>query len=203
MQGAGVGVAVIIKTVRGEAAAPWFEDLARLRIGVFRAFPYLYEGDPEYERRYLAAYARSAESLFVLALDGGKVVGASTAMPMREETEEFRAPFLAAGRDVAQIFYYGESVLSPEYRGQGIGVRFFEEREAAARAGGFGLCAFCAVERPADHPLRPADYVPLNEFWRKRGYVHHPELRTHFSWRDLGEAEESLKPMSFWLKEIG
>lgn len=193
---------IIIKAVRGEAAAPYVEDLARLRIAVFRAFPYLYEGDLAYERKYLSAYARSAQSLFVLALDGAKVVGAATAMPMSEETEEFRAPFLAAGWDVGRIFYYGESVLLPEHRGEGIGVRFFEAREAAAREGGFAQACFCAVERPADHPLRPADYVPLDAFWRKRGYARHPELRTAFSWRDLGEAEESLKPMVFWMKAI-
>lgn len=189
--------------VQGEAAAPYFDDLARLRITVFRAFPYLYEGDPAYERDYIATYARSAESLFVLAFDGERVVGASTGIPLREETEEVRAPFQAAGWDTERIFYFGESVLLPDYRGQGIGVRFFEEREGhARRAGCFDLCCFSAVERPADHPLRPAGYVPLNDFWRRRGYQHRPELRTTFSWRDLGESAESAKPMSFWIKDI-
>lgn len=189
--------------VQGEAAAPYFDDLARLRITVFRAFPYLYEGDFDYERRYIATYARSAESLFVLAFDGERVVGASTGIPMREETEAFRAPFQAAGWDSERIFYFGESVLLPDYRGQGIGVRFFQEREGhARRARRFDFCCFSAVERPADHPLRPAGYLPLNDFWRRRGYEHHPELRTTFSWRDLGESAESAKPMSFWIKDI-
>jgi GNAT superfamily N-acetyltransferase len=94
-------------------------------------------------------------------------------------------------------------VLLPSYRGQGIGVRFFEEREAyARRLGRFDHCCFCAVERPADHPLRPADYVPLNGFWSKRGYMHQPQLGTEFSWRDIDENEESAKPMSFWMKEL-
>ncbi len=194
---------VRIETFQGQAAEPYFEDLARLRIEVFRAFPYLYEGDLAYERKYVSTYARSPQSLFVLALDGEKAVGASTAMPMREETEEFQRPFRAAGWNVERIFYYGESVLLPEYRGGGIGVRFFEEREGfARRSGAYDFCCFSAVERPQDHPLRPADYQPLDAFWRKRGYVHRPELRTEFSWRDLGEAEESLKPMSYWLKDL-
>jgi hypothetical protein len=58
------------------------------------------------------------------------------------------------------------------------------------------------VERPADHPLRPVDYVPLDAFWNRRGYVHQPQLRTEFSWRDIGEDKESAKPMSFWMKEL-
>lgn len=192
-----------ILTVRGPEAAPYLDDLARLRIQVFRAFPYLYDGDLAYEREYVATYAQSAESLFVLALDGTGVVGASTGIPMNEETEAFRAPFLADGWNPARIFYFGESVLLPAYRGQGVGVRFFEEREAhARRMGHFDHCCFSAVERPVDHPLRPADYVPLDAFWRRRGYTHHPELRTRFTWRDVGDAQETAKPMSYWLKDL-
>lgn len=188
---------------QGPEIGPHIDDLARLRIEVFRAFPYLYEGSLDYEQNYLVTYASSPESLFVLAFDGESVVGVSTGMPMDHETEAFRKPFVEGGWDPARIFYFAESVLLPSYRGQGIGVRFFEEREAyARRLGRFDHCCFCAVERPADHPLRPADYVPLNAFWSKRGYVHQPQLRTEFSWRDIGENEESAKPMSFWMKEL-
>ena len=193
-----------IKIVHGPDIHPHIPDLARLRIAVFRAFPYLYEGSEDYEADYLSTYARSPESLFVLALDGGRIVGASTGVPMADETAAFKAPFVAAGLDPETIFYFGESVLLPGWRGRGLGVRFFEEREAyARRLGRFDLCAFCAVERPADHPLRPADYVPLDDFWSRRGYVHRPDLRTTFSWKDVGEAEETEKPMSFWLKKVG
>ena len=188
---------------QGPEIGPHIDDLARLRIEVFRAFPYLYEGSLDYEQNYLSTYASSPESLFVLAFDGESVVGVSTGMPMDHETEAFRKPFVEGGWNPARIFYFAESVLLPRYRGQGIGVRFFEEREAyARRLGRFDHCCFCAVERPADHPLRPADYVPLHAFWTRRGYVHHPELRTEFSWRDIGEREESAKPMSFWMKEL-
>ncbi|NVK40603.1 MAG: GNAT family N-acetyltransferase [Oceanospirillaceae bacterium] len=192
-----------IKTLCGEAIAPYIDDLARLRIEVFRAFPYLYDGDLEYERGYLSTYARSPESLFVLALDGDRVVGAATGVPMADETEEFKRPFVAAGWNPDEIFYFGESVLLPEYRGRGLGVRFFEERENYARGlGRFSHCAFCAVERPPDHPLRPRDYVPLNDFWTNRGYQHQPALRTEYRWKDVGETEESAKPMSFWLRAL-
>ncbi len=40
----------------------------------------------------------------------------------------------ANGYDPAEVFYLGESVLLSEYCGRGIGVRFFEQREAHARA---------------------------------------------------------------------
>jgi len=101
----------------------------------------------------------------VLAFDDDKVVGASTAIPMQYETDELKKPFLEQGYDLAQVFYCSESVLNKNYRGLGIGVRFFEEREAhAAALGGFKHISFCCVERPVDHPRRPANYMPWMPF---------------------------------------
>jgi GNAT superfamily N-acetyltransferase len=195
-------MALTIQSFSGSDAAPFFDDLARLRIAVFRDFPYLYHGDSDYERQYMEIYARSEGSVFILAIDDGTVVGASTGTPMITETDEVKAPFLKAGREPADYFYFGESVLLPAYRGRGIGVGFFEGREAQAQKLGLRHCTFCAVERPLDHPRRPADYQPLDAFWQKRGYTHHPELRTTFTWRDLDEIKESPKPLSFWIRDL-
>ena len=178
-------------------------DLARLRIEVFRDFPYLYDGTVEYEEKYLETYTECPESIVVLVLDGEKAVGATTGLPMDAETEEFRKPFVEAGHDPARIFYCAESVLLPAYRGRGVYPKFFAEREGHARAlGRFDLCAFCCVQRPEDHPLRPADYVPLDRIWSKFGYVKHPELTTTYDWKDVDTAEETAKPMVFWLKSL-
>lgn len=190
-----------IKVVHGEAVTPYIADLARLRTDVFRAFPYLYEGSEAYEASYLATYAQSPESFFALALDEARIVGASTGVPMTDASEVFRAPFIAAGLDPQKVFYFGESVLLPTYRGRGLGVRFFEEREAyARRLGRFDWCTFCAVERPGDHPLRPAGYVPLDAFWGRRGYERRTDLTTMLAWQDIGDVEETEKLMTFWLK---
>ena len=186
---------------RAEAEAA-FDDLARLRIEVFRAFPYLYEGDLDYERRYLATYMASPRAVIVGAFDGGRLVGAATAAPLADHFAEFAEPFAARGLSAAGIFYFGESVLREAWRGQGIGVRFFEEREKAARDAGFTACAFSAVIRPPDHPARPAGYQPLDAFWKKRGYQRLDGFVTHFAWRDIGEADETSKPMEFWLRRL-
>ncbi len=186
----------------GEALEQFIPELARLRIEVFRDFPYLYDGDFEYEKKYLQTYIDCTESVIVIAFDGDKVVGASTAIPMKHETEQLKKPFVENGYNLDDIFYCSESVLNKNYRGLGIGVRFFEQREAHAEdLGGFKHICFCCVERPADHPRRPANYVPLDQFWNKRGYVKHPELATTYTWKDLDEADETPKPMTFWLKE--
>ena len=189
------------KLSRDEAEAR-FDDLAALRIEVFRAFPYLYDGDAAYERAYLATYMRAPGAVVIGALDGDRLVGAATATPLGEHRAEFAAPFAARGLDVDDFFYFGESVLKSVYRGQGIGVRFFEERERAALEAAFGKCVFSAVIRPAGHPERPAGYTPLNRFWKKRGYDRIEGLVTGFSWRDIGDDAETEKPMEYWMKAL-
>ncbi|MGZ8192575.1 MAG: GNAT family N-acetyltransferase [Methylobacter sp.] len=186
----------------GAALQQYIPELARLRIEVFREFPYLYDGDFDYEKKYLQTYIDCSDSVIVLAFDGDKIVGASTAMPMKYETNELKKPFIKNGYNLDDVFYCSESVLNKQYRGLGIGVRFFEQREAHAEdLGGFKHITFCCVERPIDHPRRPADYVPLDKFWNKRGYFKHPELRTTYSWKDLDDINETPKPMIFWLKD--
>jgi GNAT superfamily N-acetyltransferase len=196
-------VTVEVASVVGAGIAAHLDALAALRIRVFREYPYLYDGTVDYERRYLASYARSPDALVVLALDGGVVVGASTALPAVDHSDEI-APALARGAlDPAEVLYFGESVLDPAYRGRGLGGAFFVERERHARERGYRVAAFCAVERPADHPSRPADYRPPGGLWRRNGFVRRPELVCELSWCDLGEAEETAKPMVFWIKELG
>lgn len=175
--------------------------VAALRIAVFREYPYLYEGTLAYEEGYLAGYAASPHSLVVVARDGDTVVGAATAMPLAL-AEEAAAPLAAAGHDPAGVYYFGESVLLPAYRGRGIGHQFFDHREAAARRFGFALAAFCAVVRPGDHPARPPGYAPHDLFWTKRGFTRRPDLVAHFSWLDVGERVETPKPLVFWTKEL-
>jgi GNAT superfamily N-acetyltransferase len=167
---------------------------------VFHEFPYLYEGDAAYELNYLRVYANTPGAAVIVARDGAHVVGASTCLPLSAETPNVQKPFLEAGMDISRIFYFGESVLEADYRGQGIGVAFFAAREA--QAAGFATTAFCAVQRPSDHPLRPADYIPLDEFWTHRGYTKRPELLCRMSWRDVGEAAESEKTLMFWTKDL-
>lgn len=113
-------------TFTGSAAKPYIPELATLRMTIFRDFPYLYEGDLAYEEKYLSSYMASPDSFLAVVFDGDKVVGATTAIPLLQETGEFKKPFLEHGYDLTKIFYFGESLLYPQYRGQGIGVRFLK-----------------------------------------------------------------------------
>lgn len=193
---------VILRSLTGDEIAAWLGDLAALRIAVFRDFPYLYEGDAEYEARYLREFTVAPDAVLVAAFDGDRVVGAATGAPMWAQKEEFRVPFKRHGLDTSRLFYFGESVLLRDYRGQGIGHGFFDHREAQALACGADSATFAAVIRPADHPARPADYAPLDPFWTKRGYVPVPGFVTSLAWKEHGEAGESPKPMQYWIRRL-
>lgn len=193
---------VELKTLTGREIADHISDLARLRITVFRDWPYLYDGDEAYEREYLSVFANAPKAIVVLVLDNDTVVGASTGMPLAVEQDYIREPFAKAGIDTKEIFYCSESILLPYYRGQGFGVKFFDARESFARQNKFSWVYFCGVVRPNDHPAKPSDYVPLNAFWTKRGYEPVPGLIAHFSWKDIGATEETEKPMAFWRKRL-
>ncbi|MET0581281.1 MAG: GNAT family N-acetyltransferase, partial [Pseudoxanthomonas sp.] len=174
----------------------------RLRIGVFRDWPYLYEGTLENERDYLAAYARSKDSVVVLAFDGDHVVGASTGLPLADDTPEFGKPFLEQGMLIDSVFYFGESVLLPHYRGRGIGHAFFDHREAYARSlGRFEWTAFCSVDRDREDPRRPHEYRANDVFWRKRGYQRRAGMTMHLPWQEAGRGEV-VHPLTFWLREL-
>lgn len=193
---------IAIETLTGPALAAVIDDLARLRIGVFRDFPYLYDGSLVYEARYLGDFAAIPGAAVVAVRHEGRLVGAATAAPLAGEVDAFRLPFEQAGLDVDDICYFGESVLEPAFRGRGIGHVFFDGREAHARALGLGKAAFCAVIRPDHHPMRPPGYSPLDPFWRRRGYEPVPGLISRFSWRDVGEARETSKDLQVWMREV-
>lgn len=188
-----------VRCFTGAEVAACLGDAARLRIEVFREFPYLYEGSIEAERRYLADHAASPRGILVVATAAGRVVGVSTGLPLEDADPAFRAPF----GDPENWFYFAESVVEAGWRGRGIGHRFMDAREEHARRHGFTQACFCAVERPSSHPLRPADYRPNDGFWRKRGFRRRPELRAEFPWCQIDSGGiEVPNTLVFWTRDL-
>lgn len=194
---------VEVKSLTGDELKAAMPELARLRMIVFRDWPYLYDGSLEYEEEYLAKFASAPGAVCVVAKDGDQVVGASTAAPMIEHADEFGEPFKKAGYDLNKVFYCGESVLLKSHRGHGVGKHFFAHREAQAhRLGGFEYSTFCRVVRPDDHPLKPDDYIPLDRFWGKLGYAPVEGLVATYPWKDINQEDETDKDMQFWVKAL-
>ena len=191
-----------VRALRGEALEAALDDVARLRIAVFRKWPYLYDGTLEYERNYLTTYRDNPGALLIGAFEQGRLIGASTSTLMEDHAAEFAAPFKALGMPLTSILYGAESVLLEPYRGLGLGHRFIDLREAHARAMGRSHVAFCSVVRAPDHPARPQNARTNDAFWRGRGYAPLPGVLAEFSWKDVGADSESSKKLQFWMREI-
>ena len=191
-----------VEVLTGQDLDRHLDDVARLRIAVFHDFPYLYDGDFDYERGYLQTYRDSENSVLVGAFDGDKLVGAATGAPMSEHADDFAKPFENTGLDLDAIFYCAESVLLKEYRGLGIGHHFFDLREAHGRKLGKSYSCFCSVMRADDHPDKPEGYRPLNGFWRKRGYDPLPGVVANFRWKEHGQQDQTDHQLQFWMREL-
>lgn len=188
---------------RGSEIRPFIEALGRLRIEVFHEFPYLYEGDLDYEKEYLLTYLRTPNSFAFLVFQNDELVGATTAIAMEDEDPRFQKPLAEKGIPAREVVYFGESILRGSLRGLGLGKRFMSERLAFARSlPGRRYAAFCSVIRASDHPLRPSGYQPLDPFWQSQGFAKVPNAVADYDWKDIGEKQESAKKLQFWIRSL-
>lgn len=117
-------MSITVRTLEPGEVQARIADLARLRIAVFREWPYLYDGDAGYESSYLASFAAAPHAVLVAAFDADDIVGMATASPLAAQGSAVLEPVAAHGFDVPTTFYFGESVLLPQWRGRGIGHAF-------------------------------------------------------------------------------
>ena len=194
----------------GPAIAAHLPALAALRRTVFRAWPYLFDGaEPSQDdgaepsqADTLSGFASSGTAGLAVAFAADRAVGAATCVHLPEEDAHVTQPFCDAGIDPARVCYFGESGLLEAFRGAGVGVAFFALREAHARTiPGVDLAAFCAVERGEDHPLRPAGHVPLDRFWRRRGYAPTGLVCT-MRWKEVGGDAGLPHRLRFWTRSL-
>ena len=192
-----------IISITGEKIQGLIPEIARLRMEVFKEYPFLYIGDPAYEEKYLAKFSKMENAIVVLSFDQDAIVGVSTGYPFTYEAPALQDVLRKSGRNPSDYFCFGESVLRKEYRGQGIGKKFFEERQAFVKnLKTYPYVCFYTSFRPKDDPKRPPDYRPLAPFWQSQGFSEHPELVGTVSYQEIGEKEESPKKMVFWIKKV-
>ena len=199
---------ITISTLSGEAIKPYSALLGQMRLKLFKEFPYLYDGNRNdatraQEKEYDTTYEKSPNARLIVAKDGEKIVGFMTLIPLSEEMREIQQPFLDAGIDVQKYIYVGEVLILPEYRGQGILRRFFEEHNAYARTQKFSHSVFMAVDRPHNHPLRPSDYRELEPIWEHFGYKKmNDSMKVKFPWMQVDGEKEQMNTLSLLQKAL-
>jgi len=192
-----------MKTFTGSAIRPYLSCVARLSVEVFREYPYLCDTHVENEIDLLKKYALSEDSIAVILFEGSTVVGAATGIPLSQESESLIKPFKQKNLDVSKYYHFGEALLLKPYRGRGVGHHFYELREDhAKKLEGFEYACLYTLDRTEEEAKKHTEYYPLDDFWRKRGFVHHKELITIQHWKDLHDDHTSEKECSFWIKKL-
>ncbi len=194
-------LSIIKEILTPEVARAHVDELGALRIEVFADFPYLYDGNLDYEKRYLETYFKASSSIVGVVADQGKFVGMTTGISLWEEEQSFQRPFLENSHQLNDYFYLGESLLTPEYRSRGFGKWFMNIRLQRARELGHRYACFCRVVRDKNDPRRGGDYVDLDGFWKSLGF-RPMNMTTTYSWKEFGEQKESAKTMEFWRLEL-
>lgn len=195
-------MAITEELLTGLNVASCLEDLAALRISVFREYPYLYAGRTEDELTYLRLYMETQDACVITVSDSGTVAGAATGIPLRYEHDGMVAPFTGSTYPLAELFYVGELLFYPAYRNLGLGVRLLNHIEKYVRHLEQYRYLTCAtVVRPAGHGQCPGDYVPIERFLNRTGFTLLSGVTTSIAWRETdGVSREH--PMQFWLKEL-
>jgi hypothetical protein len=187
----------------GKNIKAYLPSIARLRMEILREYPFLQAKKTEEEMRALRKYAQAPEAIVVIVFDGSAIVGASTGLPFNRESAELQKPFIDRHIDPSDYFFFSESLLLKPYRGRGIAHHFFDLREQHAQScNQFKHICFCSINRPQDDPKRPEDHLPLNNFWRKRGFTEHPDLHCSLNWKDITDKKPSSKRGTFWIRTL-
>jgi GNAT superfamily N-acetyltransferase len=116
-------MSVRVSILEAQDLARGLAALAKLRITIFREWPYIYDGSAEYEAHNLSKFAAARRGVIIAAIDGEEIVGCATAAPLAEVDPSFATPFGARREDISRASYFGESMLLPAYRGRGLGRR--------------------------------------------------------------------------------
>ncbi|MDO9080319.1 MAG: GNAT family N-acetyltransferase [Desulfuromonadales bacterium] len=186
----------------GTAIAEVRDEVATLRLEIFREYPYLYQGRREDERNYLGTYAEAPDACVILAYEGDAVIGAVAGMPLIHEDAQMLDAFVGTALPLDEAYYVGELLLRPAYRNGGLGQKLLARLESHIRSLGRYRTLTCAtVERPDDHPLRPRDYIPITRFLAHTGFSRLPGVTTHFMWRETDGIVRD-HPIQFWGKEL-
>jgi GNAT superfamily N-acetyltransferase len=188
--------------VQGQDAKPFFADMARMRLELFRGFPYLYDGNTQYEQEYLERYFSCPQAHVLLVCVKDTVVGFSTSIPLAHEIPEHRTPYEKCGLDPQDFMYLGEAMLDAPHRGQGVLRLFHELHEQTARENGMRFTTLMTVNRPENHPLRPAEYTPMDVLLDHFGYTKIPHCEINIEWPQVDTGRIESNTLSVWQKDL-
>lgn len=190
-----------IEVLKGSEVIPYLSKLAELRLSFFRNYPYLYEGNLRDEEEYLTMYARSENSVFGVVKEGEEIVGLVTGLPLLECHEAHKNPWIQ--HEDPNVFYLGEIVLSERYQTTDLQEKLYRQFENVVKAIGMhDAIVVCEIERKEEDLKKTENELSSEVLWNGRGFIRHPEISGYFSWKEIGDLEESDHLMVYWKKPL-
>lgn len=197
-----------IEILIGKKILPVIDEVANLRIKLFRDFPYLYVGNLEYEKEYLKIYSNQEEALLIVFKnEKNNIVGVATGAPFSETDELFseaRAEFKRNNLDPTEGYYIGEALILPEYQGKFFSYDLIRQIERQIKSSGYHYVCFMTVERDPNDPRRPTHYKDIEKIWQRLNYQK-TNIRMHSTYPTLqsdGSIKEVENEMVFWIKQL-
>lgn len=191
---------ITFQLIKGKAITSFLDEIANLRISIFCEYPYLYDGNLQYEKEYLNKFTQIEEALVAIVRDDQQVIGIFTGLPMENEVDDLKQ--CIDSTHISKSFYLSEIILQSAYRGKGIGYKLFQTLETSIMAARrYQYIYFASVIRPENHPSKPVDYKSLDGMWTRNGYVKTAK-RCSMNWKEICEPEETEKELALWVKEI-
>ena len=191
-----------LRALEGPVAARWLDDIVRIRVELYREFPYLYDGDAAREALCLRTYLECGEAVFLAAFDGDRMAGFSSSIPLAMEDEALTEPFRRAGLDPADYLYIGEMLVEAPWRSWKLLWEHKKYHEARARALHLKYVAMVTVDRAENHPLRPRRYKPLEHIIHYCGYEKIRDLSVSMRWPRADSGSERANRLSVWRRRV-
>lgn len=189
-----------LSTLSGSEARKYFQQIASMRINMFKGYPYFYEGSFDCEKEYLESYFNSTHSKVLLVLKDEQIVGFSTSIPLKE-MEVVRSAFSKKQIDTSQYLYIGETLIEEPFRTPELLRKISEFHEAQAKNTGYSRLVCMVVKRDHSHPLRPANYRALEPV-QDLGYKLLEEIEVKQKWERTDTHQREENCLDIWTKPI-
>lgn len=187
-----------IELFQGKEIAPYTQEVIKLCHMIYRESPYNYNADDAEYESYLKSYSQSTDAVTCLVFDNEKAIGLAIGIPMLETREAYKTPFLEKNYNLKDFFYIGEFGISPEYRNQGIEEKMYKKIEDFAKKQNFKMLCLWEI----GSSLNSTQDSFKETFWKKNGFIHHPELNFSIYWIDIGNSNPTRHFATYWMKPL-
>jgi len=196
-----------ISLLVGKAVEEYLDVLIQFRLDYFKEYPYLYFGTSSSERKYLSTYMSHQKGAVAIAKYKDDVVGFLTGVPLlafNEMAKKIQLMFHDPNTLLDDYFYFGDVIVSPQYRSHGLATRLFSKFDTAIQQWGFKNACLLTIVREENHPLKPKHYKVTNSLWNHLGFLKTP-VKIKIQWPTIqvnGEIKDEVNVLDFWSKKI-